>query len=908
MIVTGIRSRLVRWQIAGEGAARGRTERTAILVEVELASGAIGLGEAAPLPGMSLDSLEDAGAGIDAFVARVHAAASVAATAVASVTIEPTVVAIAALAASITRSPSARFAIETALLSAHATESGRSLADLLVVSPVDSLPCAVVVDDPDSARRAVAEGARCLKLKVGPTGDLERVIAIHHAAPDAMLRIDANRSWSRALTRPLLHALADLPIDFVEEPCPDAHELLAEPLPLAIALDESLAALTDDQLAAALRSPGLATLVLKPTLLGGHHACLTLAARAAAAGKDVVVTHALEGPIGTAACAELALAIAGQLGSTTPAGLAPHAALAGWSHVVAQVGPTTLRRSPLDAALRLDDLVAPTGHPTPHPMSAEFKTRDFEGAAPTPDPMSAESKTRPVGAAALDIVLPRDPMSAKFNVREGGVAAPERDPMSAEFKMHHGAATTASIDRILASTRDRAAPTPGIATFLVATQTDPVSAGLEPREGAASIPSATPTDPMSADFKPLDGTATILVATPTAATIDAIRAALDAREPLALLHHRLPAPELARQRGLVEAAQLPADTAFVLFTSGSTGPARGVVLSRAAIDAAAAASAAHLGWQPGDRWLLALSTAHAGGLAIVVRCHAAGVPIEILDGDFDRARCALLLERCTLASFVPTQLAALLDDPAWRPPARLRAVLLGGAAASRALLESAAARGVPFLTSYGLTETFGQIATAPLALVGDAHAPLELLAGVQIIAGTRAEPAPIEIRAPMLATAYLEAAPTEPRGVTVNVASPGLDARAIAPRFVTADLGFVAGGALHVVGRIDDVIISGGEKVHPSVVEAELTATPGVRSACVFAVPDPRWGQTVGAVIAVDDAFDEQCAVARWTTTLAPHARPRQLAIAPALPLLPSGKVDRHRASSLTRHPLRYPR
>jgi len=57
------------------------------------------------------------------------------------------------------------------------------------------------------------------------------VIAIHHAAPTATLRLDANRAWSRALTRPLLHALADLPIEFVEEPCPDAHELLADALP-----------------------------------------------------------------------------------------------------------------------------------------------------------------------------------------------------------------------------------------------------------------------------------------------------------------------------------------------------------------------------------------------------------------------------------------------------------------------------------------------------------------------------------------------------------------------------------------------------------------------------------------------------------------------------------------------------
>ncbi|MDB4961703.1 MAG: AMP-dependent synthetase and ligase [Myxococcales bacterium] len=383
--------------------------------------------------------------------------------------------------------------------------------------------------------------------------------------------------------------------------------------------------------------------------------------------------------------------------------------------------------------------------------------------------------------------------------------------------------------------------------------------------------------------------ARVVVATPTPATIAAIHLALERREPIALLHARLPEAELARQRALVEAATLPSDAAMILFTSGSTGPARGVVLSRGALEAAASASAAQLGWHDDDRWLLALPTAHAGGLAVVVRSWIAGKPIALLDGDFDRARAAALLEDCTLASLVPTQLAALLEDPAWHPPSRLRAVLLGGAAASRSLLADAHARGVPFLTSYGLTETFGQIATAPLSHAGDPDAPLATLTGVTVIAGTRAQPELIRIRGPMLATAYL-------------------DGTSIAPELTTADLGFVDDGVLHIVGRADDVIVSGGEKVHPSVVEAVLAATPGIRAACVFGVPDPRWGQIVGAAVVVgDDApLDQPAALAGWADALPPHARPRELAITRALPLLPSGKVDRRSAARLARVPLRY--
>jgi O-succinylbenzoic acid--CoA ligase len=141
----------------------------------------------------------------------------------------------------------------------------------------------------------------------------------------------------------------------------------------------------------------------------------------------------------------------------------------------------------------------------------------------------------------------------------------------------------------------------------------------------------------------------------------------------------------------------------------------------------------------------------------------------------------------------------------------------------------------------------------------------------------------------MLATSYLDGAP-------------------IAPAFTTADLGYIAGGALHVTGRRDDVIITGGENVHPSAVEAVLAATPGVRAACAFGVRDERWGQVVGAALVVDPAFDAHAAAAHWHAALAAHARPRQLAICAALPVRPSGKVDRRAAAALPASALDYSR
>jgi L-alanine-DL-glutamate epimerase-like enolase superfamily enzyme len=382
MRITAIAARTVRWPIAGTGAARGRSERAAVLVEVRSDRGAIGLGEAAPLPGMSPDTLADAEHAIAAF-ARLTGAELADREAA------------RLLVAATTAPPAARFALETALFDALAREHGISLAALLRASdrspgrrirPTDPhvgadrrstagasgnshllaahvgaeppvpahasglpdttgphvgamprVPLAAVVDDPDAACRALAAGIRCLKIKLGAADPLDRVRAIAAAAPGATLRIDANRSWPRADVLDRLAALATLPIEYVEEPCRDAHRLLAGPLPCKLALDESLVELSADDLAAALRSPALAAVILKPALLGGLSACLELAAQARACRVAAIASHALEGPIGTAACAELALALAGDHAPGPAAGLAPHPALAGWRLSVAQL-------------------------------------------------------------------------------------------------------------------------------------------------------------------------------------------------------------------------------------------------------------------------------------------------------------------------------------------------------------------------------------------------------------------------------------------------------------------------------------------------------------------------------------------------------------------------------------------
>ena len=150
-----------------------------------------------------------------------------------------------------------------------------------------------------------------------------------------------------------------------------------------------------------------------------------------------------------------------------------------------------------------------------------------------------------------------------------------------------------------------------------------------------------------------------------------------------------------------------------------------------------------------------------------------------------------------------------------------------------------------------------------------------VLPGVEVRGGAVAAPAPLRVRSPGLMTGYLdEPTPT------------------LADGFVTRDLGYVADGHVYVVGRSDDVIITGGENVHPAAIEAALLALPGVAAAAVVGVPDDRWGERVAAAVVPGPGFDPDAtarAIARWPA----HQRPRPLAIVAALPTTAAGKIDR---------------
>ena len=290
--------------------------------------------------------------------------------------------------------------------------------------------------------------------------------------------------------------------------------------------------------------------------------------------------------------------------------------------------------------------------------------------------------------------------------------------------------------------------------------------------------------------------------------------------------------------------------------------------------------------------MLAMPPAHVGGLSILSRSLIARRCVVVASGPFDPAAVLGLLERerVTLMSLVPTMLQRLLDaDPAWSAPPSLRAVLVGGAPFPEPLRQRALARQVPALATYGCTEACSQVATQGPSEIGRPGSGRPL-PGIQV----RIERGEIQVRGNVLMDGYLG----EERSA---------DTWAEGGWLRTGDQGrFLPDGQLQVLGRLDDLIVSGGENVSPLEVEAWLLTVSGVSSACVFGIPDPDWGQAVAAALVVDpDRFDFAILCEAIREGLAAHKRPKGIAILDELPLNRSGKVDRARVLSVASARLR---
>lgn len=313
----------------------------------------------------------------------------------------------------------------------------------------------------------------------------------------------------------------------------------------------------------------------------------------------------------------------------------------------------------------------------------------------------------------------------------------------------------------------------------------------------------------------------------------------------------------------------PADrgVALIVHTSGTAGRPKLAQFARSAVDAAVAASALALEATPRDAWLSCLPLAHVGGLLVVLRAVLLGAPVVLHEG-FDVQGFAA--ERTTtFTSLVPTMLARLLD--AHVDLARYRAILIGGARLPDEQAARGRAAGAHVVETYGLTESFGGV-------IYDGRP----LPGVEMRIDADGG---IELHGPTLMLGYRFDAEGSRRAFT--------DDGWLRP----GDAGEIdAEGRLHVIGRFDDRINTGGEKVWPEEVENALRRHPKVRDVGVGGRLDPEWGERVVAfVVPVDPADPPTLEQLRdiAARSLPRYRAPRELVLVDELPRTGSGKLRR---------------
>jgi len=296
----------------------------------------------------------------------------------------------------------------------------------------------------------------------------------------------------------------------------------------------------------------------------------------------------------------------------------------------------------------------------------------------------------------------------------------------------------------------------------------------------------------------------------------------------------------------------PMQAAVVIGTSGTTGTPKEIFLSSHALVASARASNAFLGAKAGDTWSLLLPLTHVAAVNVFVRAFELGtIPVDLCN--YSDA-----YPRVDFTAIVPTQLFRALngDDHLLKHLQGAQKVLVGGAALSNAIRNQATAAGVNVVTTYGMSETSGGC-----------------VYNGEILEGTE-----VEVRGGSIFI----------RG---NVLALNLDLTD--GWFETNDLGEFVGDKLVVIGRADDVIISGGENLSLNNVENILNESfPDIQFAA-FCVEDPQWGQSLH--IAVVGEVERGRVISLLERKIGAFAKPKGIHSVNSLPLLGIGKVDRKR-------------
>lgn len=375
--------------------------------------------------------------------------------------------------------------------------------------------------------------------------------------------------------------------------------------------------------------------------------------------------------------------------------------------------------------------------------------------------------------------------------------------------------------------------------------------------------------------------------------------------------------------------------ALVVGTSGSTGTPKRTALTARALAASAAATERFFGSNSdaASQWLLALPAHYIAGAQVLARSVLAGTAPVIARSvtepvHFSPEVLLQAVERMSSArrfiSLVPTQLHKLLESADANPHlgaeihealGSFTGILLGGAPASADLLAASTALGLNTVTTYGSAETAGGCVYSGSVLPGVRVelVPEEGMPAVPDVEGKPAQVGRIWISGAHLASGYI--------GDAARTAEHFFTAADGTRWYRTDDYGLLSPAndpdstthgsepRLQVLGRSDDVLISGGVKISARAVATVLEEHPAVREACVIGLPDARWGTAIAAAVTLVPSADaavaptenrpalneELCALlrARCAEKLGAPAAPKQLSFLPDFPLTSTGKPDR---------------
>jgi O-succinylbenzoic acid--CoA ligase len=310
--------------------------------------------------------------------------------------------------------------------------------------------------------------------------------------------------------------------------------------------------------------------------------------------------------------------------------------------------------------------------------------------------------------------------------------------------------------------------------------------------------------------------------------------------------------------GPTSSKSVKSDISLLVATSGSTGTPKEIGITSAALLASARASNKYLKASKGQTWSLLLPLTHIAGINVLVRS------IELESEPIDLRNHVGAYPHADFTAIVPTQLFNALNGDAdlLSHLKNAQTVLVGGAALSEELRTQAIASGVNIITTYGMSETCGGCVYNGEALDG---------VNFELTENQR-----VKISGAVLADVEKENG-----------------------WYLTQDLGRIVDGKLKVIGRADDVIISGGENISLSAIESELNKEYPQLLVAAFATYDSKWGQALHVAVQTQDESVKVQISQALVTAMGNHAKPKSVILLDKLPEIGVGKIDRNSLAKL---------